>query len=99
MGVMSGTLDLVQRAYLGHRDPRRRPALRPAAHRPARRALAGRCSSAAPRSACRSSSDRLTVVALTDGHGPPVRVGVRDDVRELRPGEPQTFELATPREA
>ena len=37
---------------------------------------------------------RLTVAALGDAQGPPVRVGVRDDIRELCYGEPCTFELA-----
>ena len=36
---------------------------------------------------------RLTVVALGDSHTPPLRVGVRDDIRELRTGEPCRFEL------
>ena len=38
MGVMSGTLDLLQRSYAGSERPRRRAALRTTADRPARRA-------------------------------------------------------------
>jgi alpha,alpha-trehalase len=92
MGVMSGTLDLVQRAYLGTEirddvlrfDPRltdRLDGLSLVMHFrrvPLEVSL---------------EHGRLTVGAHGDGHGPVVRVGVRDDVRELRPGEPCTFEL------
>jgi alpha,alpha-trehalase len=92
MGVMSGTLDLVQRAYLGTEirgdvlrfDPR----------------LTDRLDGLSlvmqfRRAPLRVSLEqgRLTVAALGEGQGPLVRVGVRDDVRELRAGEPCTFEL------
>ena len=39
LGVMAGTIDLVQRAYTGRGDPRRRALLRPDAHRQAQRAV------------------------------------------------------------
>ena len=39
MGVISGTLDLIQRSYAGHADPRRSPVLRPPAAPAARRAV------------------------------------------------------------
>ena len=42
------------------------------------------------------TSEMHFVAALDDVHGAPVRVGVRDDVRELRVGEPCTFELVAP---
>jgi trehalose-phosphatase len=92
LGVMSGTLDLVQRAYLGTEirddvlrfDPR----------------LTDRLDGLSlvmqfRRAPLRVSLEqgRLTVAALGDGHGLPVRVGVRDDVRELSAGEPCRFEL------
>ena len=93
MGVMSGTLDLVQRAYLGTevRDDvlRFHPRLTDRLdgltmgmqyrRTPLRVTLAG---------------GRLTVAALGDGQTPPLRVGVRDDVRELRTGDPLRFDLA-----
>ena len=54
LGVMSGTLDLLQRGYVGSRRPRRRAALRAAPRRSARRIRVCRCSSAEPRSGSRS---------------------------------------------
>jgi trehalose-phosphatase len=93
MGVMSGTLDLVQRAYLGTEirddvlrfDPR----------------LTDRLDGLSlvmqfRRASLRVSLDdgRLTVAAIDAVQGDPVRVGVRDDVRELRVGAPCTFNLA-----
>ena len=50
MGVMSGTLDLVQRSYAGTRYPRRRPVLRPPAPRRSSTDCRSRCSSGGPRS-------------------------------------------------
>jgi trehalose/maltose hydrolase-like predicted phosphorylase len=93
MGVMCGTLDVVQRAYLGVdvRDdvmyfaPRIRDELDglslPLAFRgtPIRVTLEG---------------GQLTVAALGDGFSPRIRVGVGEDVRELGPDERCVFTVA-----
>ena len=50
MGVMAGTLDLVQRGYIGHSDPRRGPSVRPAGCRRRSTGCRSRCSSGGPRS-------------------------------------------------
>jgi trehalose/maltose hydrolase-like predicted phosphorylase len=90
MGVMSGTLDLLQRAFLGaeikddrlHFDPRLVDRLDglslPMQFRgtPIRVTLEGR---------------ELTVAALADGYSPPIRVSLGGEVRELAAGERCTF--------
>ena len=95
LGVMAGTLDLVQRAYVGaeirddvlHLNPM-----------PSDR-LDGLC---VPmqfrRTPITVSLDgaELTVAALTDGHSGPIRVAVGDVVRELRAGDSATFTIASP---
>ena len=93
MGVMSGTLDLMQRNYAGthvyddalHFDPR----------------LPARLDSLSFSMQFRGttiqvtlSADHLTLAAHAEGVSRPVRVGVRDDVRELRPGDRTVFELS-----
>ena len=92
LGVMAGTLDLVQRIYLGvetrsdmlHFAPRLPDQLDglslPMQFRgtPLRVTLEG---------------GELTVAALADGASHPVRVGARDEVRELAPGERCTFTI------
>jgi trehalose/maltose hydrolase-like predicted phosphorylase len=93
MGVMCGTLDLVQRAYLGARIRDGVVRFTPRLHyrldgltlamqfrgTPIRVTLEG---------------GELEVVALADGFSPPIRVGVGDDVRELSGGERCTFAIA-----
>jgi trehalose/maltose hydrolase-like predicted phosphorylase len=94
MGVMAGTLDLIQRAYLGTEirddvlrfDPR----------------LTDRLDGLSllmqfRRTAVRVALDRgeLTVAALADGAPSTIRVGYRDDVRELSGGERCTFTVAS----
>jgi trehalose/maltose hydrolase-like predicted phosphorylase len=90
---MAGTLDLVQRIYLGteirdgvmYFDPRLPERLSglslPMQFRgtPIRVTIEG---------------SELTVVALADGFSLPVRVGVGDEVRELAAGERCTFTVA-----
>jgi trehalose/maltose hydrolase-like predicted phosphorylase len=92
-GVMAGTLDLVQRIYLGTEirdgvvrfEPRLRERLDglslPMQYRgtPIRVRIAG---------------SELEVEALADGFSLPVRVGVGDDVHELSAGDRCTFTLA-----
>jgi trehalose/maltose hydrolase-like predicted phosphorylase len=93
-GVMAGTLDLVQRIYLGTevRDgvvffaPRLRERLEGLSllmqfRGSPMRVAVGR--------------DELTVEALAEGFSEPVRVGVGDDVHELTAGERHTFTLGS----
>jgi trehalose/maltose hydrolase-like predicted phosphorylase len=92
MGVMSGTLDLVQRAYVGTHirdgvlcfDPRLPDPLEGLSfamqfHRTPIRVTV--------------SDGALTLDAHPEGLSGPIRVAVRDDVRELCPGQRCRFEL------
>jgi trehalose/maltose hydrolase-like predicted phosphorylase len=96
MGVMSGTLDLVQRGYVGSEirdgvlyfEPRLADRLEGLSF-----AMQFR------RTPLRVTLERgeLTVVADAEGFSRPVRVGVGDEVRELHAGDRWVFAL--PREA
>ncbi len=93
LGVMAGTLDLIQRGYLGTEIRGDLLSFRPRlVHRldglsfpmqfrgtPIRVSLDGR---------------RLTVASPGDGTARPIRVGVGERVEEVRPGERRTFALA-----
>ncbi len=93
VGVMSGTLDLVQRCYAGtsvrdgvlYFDPRLPSQLDGLSfsgqfhQTPIHVTVTG---------------DRLTLAIHPEGGSRPVRVGVRDDVRELCPGDRAVFELS-----
>lgn len=94
MGVMSGTLDLLQRSYAGthirgdvlHFEPR------------LTKQLVGLSFAMQFRGTpilVTFAEDRLTVAVHREGGSPPIRVAVRDDVRELRAGDRCTFELWT----
>ncbi len=90
MGVMAGTLDLIQRAYLGTeiRDGVLRFDPKPVGNldglsfpmrfrrTPIEVSLEGR---------------NLTVAVQDDGLGHPIKVGVGNEERELRAGEEHTF--------
>ena len=93
MGVMSGTLDLMQRNYAGahvyddvlHFNPQ----------------LPSRLDSLSFAMQFRETpiqvtltGDHLTLAVHPEGASRPVRVAVRDDVRELRPGDQTVFELS-----
>ncbi len=92
LGVMAGTIDLIQRGYLGadirgevlHFAPKPMARLDgitfPMQFRqtPLTVSLEG---------------GRLTVAALADGLGQAVRIGCNGEIRELRPGERATFSL------
>jgi trehalose/maltose hydrolase-like predicted phosphorylase len=93
MGVMSGTLDLMQRNYAGahvyddflHFDPQ----------------LPGRLDSLSFSMQFRDTpiqvtltGDHLRLAVHPEGASRPVRVAVRDDVRELCPGDQAVFELS-----
>ena len=93
MGVMSGTLDLMQRNYAGahvyndvlHFNPQ----------------LPSRLDSLSFSMQFRETpiqvtltGDHLTLAVHPEGASRPVRVAVRDDVRELCPGDQTVFELS-----
>ena len=93
VGVMSGTLDLMQRNYAGthvydgvlHFNPQ----------------LPGRLGSLSFSMQFRETpiqvtltGDHLTLAVHPEGASRPVRVAVRDDVRELGPGDQAVFELS-----
>ncbi len=94
MGVMSGTLDLVQRAYLGTeiRDDVLRFAPR----------MTDRLDGLSllmqfRRTALRVALDHgeLTIAALAEGAGEGIRVGYRDDVRQLSGGQRCSFTVSS----
>ena len=93
MGVMSGTLELMQRNYAGmrvydgvlHFGPQLPSALDSLSFSVQFRGTPIQVT---------LTSDRLTLAAHPEGGSRPVRVGVRDDVRELRPGDRTVFDLS-----
>ena len=86
MGVMSGTLDLLQRGYVGasvrngvlHFNPTLTDRLDGLAFAMQFRGTSIRVS---------ISGDELTVHALAEGFSRPVRIGIGDEVRELTAGQ------------
>ena len=93
MGVMSGTLDLMQRNYAGahvygdvlHFNP----------HLPSRlESLSFAMQFRETPIQVTLTGDHLTLAVHPEGASRPVRVAVRDDVRELRPGDRTVFELS-----
>ena len=91
MGVMSGTLDLVQRSYTGthirdgvlYFDPRLPGQLD---------GLSFSMQFQGAPILVTFAGGRLTVAAHREGVSPPVKVAVRDEVYELRAGDRCTFE-------
>jgi trehalose/maltose hydrolase-like predicted phosphorylase len=95
MGVMAGTVDLMQRAYTGaeirdgvlHFQPRLPPAVDQVEfwmqfqRTPLLVSL---------------DRDRLTLTVHREGAGGPIRIAVGDEARELCPGETETFDLHSP---
>jgi len=90
LGVMAGTLDLIQRCYAGSeiRDDILYFAPR----------LAGNLDGLSFPMRFRGTplqitveGDKLTVAMQDDGHGPPIKVGVGDEVREAKASERYTF--------
>ncbi|HJY61517.1 MAG TPA: glycosyl hydrolase family 65 protein, partial [Streptosporangiaceae bacterium] len=93
MGVMSGTLDLMQRNYAGahvydgvlHFNP----------HLPSRLdSLSFSMQFRETPIQVTLTGDHLTLAVHPEGASRPVRVAVRDDARELRPGDHTVFELS-----
>ncbi len=95
MGVMSGTIDLIQRAYPGTevRDGTLhfRPRLPVELEEVSFRAQFQRTPLLV-----KLDRHRLTLSVQREGAGGPIRVAVGDEVRELGPGDVETFELAAP---
>jgi trehalose/maltose hydrolase-like predicted phosphorylase len=93
MGVMSGTLDLVQRNYAGARVYDGALHFNPQ--------LPSRLDSLSFSVQFRETpiqvtltGDHLTLAVHPEGASRPVRVAVRDDARELRPGDQTVFEVS-----
>jgi trehalose/maltose hydrolase-like predicted phosphorylase len=94
MGVMTGTVDLMQRAYPGTeiRDGvlRFEPRLPAAVEQVAFRIQFQRTPLQVT-----LDHERLAITIHPEGAGGPIRVGVGDEVRELCPGDTATFELSS----
>src|SRR5206468_10352044 len=92
LGVMAGTLDLMQRAYTGAQVRRGVLYFQPI--------LADRLKGLSFPTQVPGTPIRVSVgdgelpVAITGGFSRPIRVGIGDDIRELGPGERCTFKLA-----
>jgi trehalose/maltose hydrolase-like predicted phosphorylase len=92
MGVMSGTIDLMERAYCGaeirdgvlHFEPRLPSAVDEVAFRMQFRRTPLQVS---------VDHDRLTIKVDREGGGGAIQVGVGDESRELCPGDVAAFEL------
>ena len=96
MGVMAGTLDLMQRAYPGTEIRDGVLHFRAAAARSGRSRCRSGCSSSARRCSCRSTTTGCSSRSTARVRGGPIRVGVGDEFRELCPGDTETFELSSP---
>lgn len=94
LGVMAGTVDLIQRAYTGAQVRDGVLYFAPM--------LTDRLDGLSFPMQMRGTPIRVTVghgeltVVITGGYSRPIRVGIGDDVRELGPGERCTFKLAPP---
>jgi alpha,alpha-trehalase len=92
MGVMTGTLDLVQRSYAGTRIRDGVLCFEPRIPRPlAGLSFAMRFQGTQIHVAF--AEEAVTVAAHPEGVSRPIRVGVGDDVREICPGERCRFRL------
>jgi trehalose/maltose hydrolase-like predicted phosphorylase len=94
MGVMSGTLDLMQRAYPGieirngvlHFEPRLPGPIEE---------LSFAVQYQRTPLVVTLDKDRLTLALHPEGARGPIRVGVGREIRELRPGDSHTFDLSS----
>ncbi len=94
MGVMSGTLDLMQRAYPGaeirdgvlHFEPRLPGPIEE---------LSFAMQYQRTPLLVTLDKERLTLALHPEGARGPIRVGVGREIRELRPGDTQTFDLSS----
>jgi trehalose/maltose hydrolase-like predicted phosphorylase len=95
MGVMSGTVDLMQRAYPGteirdgvlHFQPRLPAAVEEVAFRMQYQRTPMHVT---------LGHDRLEITIHREGAGGPIQVAVGNEVRELCPGDTEIFELPSP---
>ncbi len=92
MGVMAGTLDLIQRSYAGSRVQDDTLIFRP---KPLEHleGLSFPMRFRGIRLEITQEDGRMTVSAQADGLRRPVKVGVDGEVSELKPGESQTFKI------
>jgi trehalose/maltose hydrolase-like predicted phosphorylase len=94
MGVISGTIDLMQRAYLGtemrddvlHFEPRLPAAVEQ---------LAFRMQFQRTPLHVTFDHERLTIAVHREGAGGPILIGVGDELRELCPGDTEAFDLSS----
>jgi trehalose/maltose hydrolase-like predicted phosphorylase len=92
MGVMAGTLDLVQRSYAGTQIRDEMLCFGP--HLPKELdELSFSIKFQGTHLRVALAPSRLTVAADPEGTNRPIRVAVADDVRELCPGDQETFQL------
>jgi trehalose-phosphatase len=92
MGVMSGTLDLVQRSYLGEVIRDSVLYFNPKALAPLR-GLTLPIRVRGPLLDVTLEDDHLRVSAEANSLNRPMNIGVGDQIREIRPGESHTFDL------
>ena len=92
MGVMAGTLDLIQRSYAGSEVRDGVLYFRPKTLKQLD-GLSFPMRFRGIRLELTFEGNRMTVSAQADGLGRPVKIGVGDEVRELRPGASETFEF------
>ena len=95
LGVMAGTLDLVQRAYLGTAIRDNVLYFNPVLTDRLDGLLLPMQFRRTPITVSLNGAE-LTVAALADGESEPIRVGVGDDVRDLVGGDSATFTIAGP---
>jgi trehalose/maltose hydrolase-like predicted phosphorylase len=92
MGVMSGTLDLLQRSYAGTHIRDRMLYFDPQLPRELDELSFSMRFEGTPLQVTLSRV-RLTVAAHPEGASRPIRVAIGEDIRELCPGDRHTFEL------
>lgn len=93
MGVMAGTLDLMQRAYLGMEIRDEVLVFEPQLPGPIQELSFAMQFRRTPLLVTLSKNS-LTLVLHPDGASGPVKVGVGSDIRELRPGDQHMFRLS-----
>ena len=93
MGVMSGTLDLVQRAYPGSRSATASFNSSRGSPQPLEELSFSMQFQRTPLRVT-LDHDRLVLTVHREGMSGAIRVGIGDDVRELCPGDTETFELS-----
>jgi trehalose/maltose hydrolase-like predicted phosphorylase len=95
MGVMAGTLDLMQRAYPGTEIRDGVLSFRPRLPADVER-VEFRIQFQRTPLHVSLDHDRLTLSVHREGAGGPIQVAVGDQARELCPGDTETFELSAP---